>query len=104
MNSQASSHILVVDDDLSHLKILRTIVTSWGYQATEADDGSRQTPETGKAAALERDISKLQSELDQKRLDYDSQAENTGPDYDRGYGGYGSMMGCGPGGGGYCMQ
>jgi two-component system, NtrC family, response regulator HydG len=41
MNSQTSSHILVVDDDLSHLKTLKTIVTSWGYRASEADDGSK---------------------------------------------------------------
>ena len=64
---------------------------------------AKETPDTGKAAGLEREISKLQSELDQKRLDYDIQARNTGPDYDRGYGGYGPMMGYGPGGGGYCM-
>jgi two-component system, NtrC family, response regulator HydG len=41
MNSQTSSHILVVDDDLSHLKTLKTIVTSWGYKASEADDGMK---------------------------------------------------------------
>jgi zinc resistance-associated protein len=64
---------------------------------------AKETPDTGKAASLEREISKLQGELDQKRQDYDIQAANTGPDYNRGYGGYGPMMGYGPGGGGYCM-
>jgi CheY-like chemotaxis protein len=40
MNSQKIFHILVVDDDLSHLKTLKTIITSWGYKAFEADDGT----------------------------------------------------------------
>jgi two-component system response regulator HydG len=31
----------VVDDDLSHLKTLKTIITSWGYKAFEADDGTK---------------------------------------------------------------
>jgi len=62
-----------------------------------------ENPDTGKAAGLEREISKLQGEIDQKRQDYDTQAGNTGPNYNSGYGGYGPMMGYGPGGGGYCM-
>ncbi len=41
MSSQKPFHILVVDDDLSHLKTLKTIITSWGYKAYEADDGRR---------------------------------------------------------------
>jgi two-component system response regulator HydG len=41
MNSQKIFHILVVDDDLSHLKTLKTIITSWGYKAFEADDGTK---------------------------------------------------------------
>ena len=40
MSSQKSFHILVVEDDLSHLKTLKTIITSWGYRTTEADDGT----------------------------------------------------------------
>jgi len=40
MNGQKPFHILVVDDDLSHLKTLKTIITSWGYKAFEADDGT----------------------------------------------------------------
>ena len=33
-------HVLVVDDDPGHLTTLRTIIKSWGYEVTEADDGS----------------------------------------------------------------
>lgn len=33
------SHILIVDDAPNHLKILKTIVGSWGYQVSVADDG-----------------------------------------------------------------
>jgi two-component system, NtrC family, response regulator HydG len=31
--------ILVVDDDLAHRTMLRTLLTGWGYAITEADDG-----------------------------------------------------------------
>ena len=40
MSDQKTFHILVVDDDPSHLKTLKTIIMSWGYEATEADDGT----------------------------------------------------------------
>jgi len=40
MSTQKSAHILIVDDDSNHLKILQTIVRSWGYQVSVADDGS----------------------------------------------------------------
>ncbi len=33
------SHILVVDDDLGHLKTLKTIITSWGYKVSVVEDG-----------------------------------------------------------------
>ncbi len=36
---QHPSHILIVDDDLNHLKTLQTIVRSWGYHVSTADDG-----------------------------------------------------------------
>jgi two-component system response regulator HydG len=39
MTIQHPSHILIVDDDLNHLKTLQTIVKSWGYQVSTADDG-----------------------------------------------------------------
>lgn len=34
-----SHHILIVDDDLNHLKALQTIGRSWGYRVSTADDG-----------------------------------------------------------------
>jgi len=39
MTIQNSSHILIVDDDLNHSKTLQTIVKSWGYRVSTADDG-----------------------------------------------------------------
>jgi len=39
MTIQHPSHILIVDDDLNHLKTLQTIVRSWGYRVSTADDG-----------------------------------------------------------------
>jgi two-component system response regulator HydG len=39
MAIQHPSHILIVDDDLNHLKTLQTIIRSWGYQVSTADDG-----------------------------------------------------------------
>jgi len=60
-------------------------------------------PDTAKASRLQSEISKLQSNLDQKRLEYDLQARKSAPNYNSGYrGGHGSMMGYGHRGGGYC--
>lgn len=39
MTLQHPAHILIVDDDSNHLKTLQTIVRSWGYQVSTADDG-----------------------------------------------------------------
>ena len=39
MSGPKPFHILVVDDDLNHLKTLKTIIGSWGYKTTEADEG-----------------------------------------------------------------
>ena len=70
---------------------------------------AKDTPDADKALELQRDISGIRAELDQKRLEYDIQAGKSIPGYgrDRGYGhmmgyGYGPMMGYGPRGGGYC--
>jgi two-component system, NtrC family, response regulator HydG len=41
MNIQKPFQILVVDDDPSHLKILATIIRSWGYDVSDADDGTK---------------------------------------------------------------
>jgi zinc resistance-associated protein len=64
---------------------------------------AKENPDTSKASSLQNEISKLQSDLDQKRLDYEIQARKIAPDYNRGFGGYGPMMGYGPRGGEYCM-
>lgn len=55
---------------------------------------AKESPDTTKASRLQGEISKLQSDLDQKRLDYDIQARKSVPNYNRGRG-YGSMMGSG---------
>ena len=34
------STILVVDDDLAHRTMLKTLLSGWGYAVAEADDGS----------------------------------------------------------------
>ena len=64
---------------------------------------AKENPDTSKASKLQSEISRLQSDLDQKRLDYEIQARKSVPNYDRGGRGYGPMMGYGPRGGGYCM-
>ena len=66
-----------------------------------------------KAAAIQKDISKLEAELDQKRLDHVVKMKQVNPDAGRGYmmggRGRGGMMGYGPGagrgaGGGNCWD
>jgi zinc resistance-associated protein len=64
---------------------------------------AKGNPDNSKASKLQSDIAKLQSNLDQKRLDYEIQARKSAPSYNRGPGGYVPMMGYGPRGGGYCM-
>lgn len=41
MTTQLPTSILIVDDDVNHLKTLKTIVQSWGYEVAVADDGAR---------------------------------------------------------------
>jgi zinc resistance-associated protein len=65
---------------------------------------AKENPDAVKASELQSEISKLQSDLDQKRLEYDIQARKLAPNYNRGYRGHGPMMGYGPRGGGYCMR
>lgn len=36
---KTKNEILVVDDDLAHRTMLRTLLSGWGYRITEADDG-----------------------------------------------------------------
>ncbi|GAB6093799.1 sigma 54-interacting transcriptional regulator [Desulfatiferula olefinivorans] len=39
MNSRKRHSLLVVDDDTAHRTMLATLLTGWGYDITEADDG-----------------------------------------------------------------
>jgi two-component system response regulator HydG len=41
MSTHYPLDILVVDDDPNHLKILKTIIGSWGYQVAATDDGAK---------------------------------------------------------------
>ena len=40
MKSKIKQSILVVDDDVAHRDILKKLISAWGYDVTEADDGS----------------------------------------------------------------
>jgi two-component system, NtrC family, response regulator HydG len=42
------AHILVVDDDVSHRTMLKTLLSGWGYAVSEADDGSGAVQEVHK--------------------------------------------------------
>ena len=65
---------------------------------------AKENPDTSKASNLQSEISSLQSDLDQKRVDYNIRVKKSVPNYDQGSRGYGPMMGgYGPRGGGYCM-
>jgi len=35
----SNRNILVVDDDFSHRTMLKTLLSGWGYEVSEADDG-----------------------------------------------------------------
>jgi zinc resistance-associated protein len=74
---------------------------------------AKDNPDVQKAAALQKEISKLESGLDQKQLDFMINARKVAPDAGRGYmmGGRGGMMGYGRGygngtgpRGGYCWE
>jgi zinc resistance-associated protein len=74
---------------------------------------AKDNPDVQKAAALQKEISKLESGLDQKQLDFMVNARKVAPDAGRGYmmGGRGGMMGYGRGygngtgpRGGYCWE
>ena len=60
--------------------------------------------DTNKASKLQSEISKLQSNLDQERLNYEIKARKSAPNYNRGHGGYGPMRGYGHHGDGYCWR
>ena len=64
---------------------------------------AKDNPDTSKASRLQNEISKLQGDLDQKRLEFEIQARKSAPNYNRGWGRSGPMMGYGYRGGGHCM-
>ena len=71
---------------------------------------AKDNPDAQKAAALQKEISKLASEIDQKQLDFMLNARKVAPDAGRGYM-MGGMMGYDPGygsgtgrRGGYCWE
>jgi two-component system response regulator HydG len=47
MAENARFHILLVDDDANHLKTLKTLVASWGYQVSLAEDGAQAVARVG---------------------------------------------------------
>ena len=64
---------------------------------------AKEKPDVNVASGLQQEISKLEGELDQKRLDYEIQARNIAPNYSRNNRGSGQMMGYGYRGGRNCM-
>jgi len=42
---KAKKTILVVDDDLAHRTMLKTLIADWGYTVVEADDGEKAIQE-----------------------------------------------------------
>jgi len=65
---------------------------------------AKKNPDTKKASELQQEISKLQSELDQKSLDFEIQTRKSSPNYNGAYRGHGRMMGSGYGDRGYCWR
>ncbi len=56
---------------------------------------AKSDPDTAKAAALQKDISKLEAQLDQMRIDHMIKARKIDPDAGRGFAAMGPMMGYG---------
>ncbi len=63
---------------------------------------AKENPDVKAASRLQKEISRLQSTLDQKRLDFEIRARQSSPDYNRAYRGHGPMMGYGCNG--YCWR
>lgn len=75
----------------------------------------KENPDAAKASKLQKEISDLQAQFDQKRIDHMIEMRKLNPNMGRGYGGYGRGggpmmgyghhgMGYGRGGGGYCWR
>jgi Spy/CpxP family protein refolding chaperone len=65
---------------------------------------AKAKPDAAKASGLQKEISELQAQLDQKRIDHMLEMRKVAPNAGRGYVRGGPMMGYGPHGGGYCWQ
>ena len=65
---------------------------------------AKDEPDAAKASGLQKEISEIQAQLDQKRIDHMVEMRKLAPNTGRGFGRGGPMMGYGPRGGGYCWQ
>ena len=74
----------------------------YGQMGYYANLSAKESPDTGKASKLQGDVSPLQGNLDQKRLNDETETREFAPNSNRGFGGYGPMMGYGPNSNGYC--
>ena len=65
---------------------------------------AKDDPDADKASNLQKEISELQAQLDQKRIDHMVEMRKSNPNMSRGFMRGGPMMGYGPRGSGYCWQ
>jgi Spy/CpxP family protein refolding chaperone len=65
---------------------------------------AKDDPNASKASRLQKEISELQAQFDQKRIDHMIEMRKLNPNIGRGYMHGGPMMGYGPYGSGYCWQ
>jgi Spy/CpxP family protein refolding chaperone len=65
---------------------------------------AKENLDADKASKLQNEISKLQSNLDQERLNYEIMVKKSIPNYNHGRGKYCPMMGYSPHGGGCCSR
>ena len=65
---------------------------------------AKDEPDASKASRLQKEISELQAQFDQKRIDHMIEMRKLNPNTGRGYMQGGPMMGYGSYGSGYCWQ
>jgi Spy/CpxP family protein refolding chaperone len=65
---------------------------------------AKDEPDASKASRLQKEISELQAQFDQKRIDHMIEMRKLNPNIGRGYMQGGPMMGYGSYGSGYCWQ
>jgi hypothetical protein len=65
---------------------------------------NQENPDAAKASGIQKEISELQSQLDQKRIDFMVEMRKQHPNVGRGFMGGGPMMGYGAPGGGHCWE